>query len=147
MRNGLAVAAGGFCGCLARYGAGRLLPVDVLGTWWSAWAWGGQLPLGTLAVNLLGCLLLGLLFTFFPPAGKLPQAVRLALGTGFIGAFTTFSTVSMEMVALLQEGQFITAGTYICISVIGGIGCALLGIKLGNGALKHVRKQGRDSRG
>lgn len=141
MRNGLAVAAGGFCGCLARYGASRLLPADVPGTWRGAWAWGGQLPLGTLAVNLLGCLLLGLLFTAFSPADKLPQAVRLALGTGFIGAFTTFSTVSMETVALLQHGQFIPAGTYIFISLVGGIGCALLGIKLGKGALNHVRNR------
>lgn len=142
MHKGLLVAAGGFCGCLARYGVGRLLPADVQGTWRSSWAWGGQLPLGTLAVNLLGCLLLGLLFTSLPLSGKLSQSARLGLGTGFIGAFTTFSTVSMEMVAFGQQGQFMAAGAYIFISLIGGIGCALLGIKLGNGALRRMKYTG-----
>lgn len=74
--------------------------------------------LGTLAVNLLGCFLIGLLVGMIPRDSPL----RLLLITGFLGSLTTFSTFGMESVALCRQQQFGTALLYVCANVF--VGCA-----------------------
>lgn len=92
----------------------------------SAIRWDGHgLPWGTLAVNLLGCLLIGLL------AGILSrhpsQALNLLLIVGLCGGFTTFSTFSRESLTLLQSGQYAALVTYILLSLIVGIALSATG--------------------
>jgi CrcB protein len=82
----------------------------------------GVLPLGTLAVNLTGAFLLGLL----AGAGVGGDALRLA-GTGFVGAYTTFSTWMFESHRLAEEGELRAAGLNVAGSLALGLGAAALG--------------------
>jgi CrcB protein len=111
MNTILAVAAGGAVGAVARY----LLAANVtarLGT---------GFPYGTLSVNLLGCLLLGILAETVALKLHLPRVYQSMLATGFIGAFTTFSTFVMESVLLMERGVMLTALLYVGLSVVLGI--------------------------
>jgi CrcB protein len=79
-------------------------------------------PIGTLIVNLVGSFILGYL------AGiSINTYSYLMLGTGFLGAFTTFSTLKMEELLLLEKGEFAVLITYFLITYIGGISFAYLG--------------------
>ena len=103
------VAAG--AGALARGEAGR------------RWNREGRLPLGTLLVNVSGSFLLGLLWGVAPPASTV-------LGTGALGAFTTFSSFSREVVALVEEGRRTTAAAYVAASCGFGLAAAAAGLAL-----------------
>ena len=120
MPPAVAVALGGACGALARYGAGQLV-ATLLQTAapWSTWT-----------VNLLGCLCIGLSVPLF---GRLSGAetVRLALIAGFLGSFTTFSTFSLDTVALWAEGRGLLALLNVVGSVVAGLGCVAMGRALG----------------
>ncbi|ORB32304.1 fluoride efflux transporter CrcB [Mycolicibacterium parafortuitum] len=86
----------------------------------------GAFPFGTLAVNVSGALLLGFL------AGlALPAHVALLAGTAFVGSYTTFSTWMLETHRLAEERQFWPAAANIVVSVVLGLGAALLGQTLG----------------
>jgi CrcB protein len=82
------------------------------------------LPLGTLVVNVTGCLLLGFLTA---ASARLPGAAQPLLATGFCGALTTFSTFSHETVQLLLAGRWRTAAGNACGSLAAGVAAALLG--------------------
>ncbi len=112
-----AVGLGGVLGANARY---------VLGTWAQA-AWGSEFPWGTLLINVLGSLLIGVFLTLATERLTIRPATRLFVATGILGAFTTFSTMSYELVHLLQAGALIRAVLYLLaslglglIAVIGG---------------------------
>ncbi len=106
---------------------------------WLRWWFGVRLnplfpamPLGTLAANLLGGLLVGVAVAFFHRHPSLAPEARLLVITGFMGGLTTFSTFSSEVVALIERGDFlwagITAGSHLFGSlVLTGIGIALVG--------------------
>lgn len=110
----LVVAVGGALGSLARYGLAEALPHSR-----------GTLPVATLLVNVLGCLLLGLL------VGTLPFArwLRPLLGTGVLGGFTTFSAVALETDQLLDRAPAV-ALVYVALSLLLGMGAATLGLRL-----------------
>lgn len=108
----LLVGVGGFMGANARY----------LSAKWIGTLVAGRFPLGTFLVNMSGSFLLGLLGGVL--AAKLvPQSdnVRLALGVGFLGAFTTFSTFEMETHALLEDGVWLTALANMFLSLVVGL--------------------------
>jgi fluoride exporter len=84
-------------------------------------------PYGTLAVNLLGCLLIGFLFSLPTLHRTLNAEMRLLLITGFLGAFTTFSTFGNETLRLLQAEQMTYAFLYVALSLVLGIGAVRLG--------------------
>lgn len=107
----LLVAAGGVVGALARAGAGALLPHEP-GTW--AWS--------TLVVNALGAALLCALLTAVRDA-----RVRLLLGTGVLGAFTTFSAFAVDAVLLADAGRPAVAAAYVVVGVVTLVGGGLLG--------------------
>lgn len=113
------VALGGAVGALARYGI-------------SGWVYermGENFPWGTLIVNLVGCLALGLVIRWLQVSAVSPE-VRPFLTIGVLGAFTTFSTFSYETVALLQEGQWLRAGLYMGGSVVLGLIAMVAGMAM-----------------
>ena len=107
----LMVAAGGALGAVARYGTvvavGRLT--------------GFGFPWGTVTVNLLGSLSLGLLIGGLAHGLHLSQEVRGLIVVGFLGAFTTFSTFSLDTVTLIERGSWTPALGYVFGSVVVGI--------------------------
>lgn len=115
----VAVLIGGFFGAILRYGVGLLLPMT------------DGFPLGTLLINLAGSLFLAWLFTITSQRIKLHPLLILGLGTGLTGAFTTFSTFSLETLTLLEAGRYLSAVLYVLLSLCGGIGFAFLGFTLG----------------
>ena len=120
IRIALAVAAGGVVGTLIRFG---------VSTWVSA-QWPKHFYLATLAVNVLGCLLIGYLYASFLQRPDLSPELRGGLIIGFLGALTTFSSFSLDGLRLLESGQAATAFSYIGVSVFGGLLAAWAGLAL-----------------
>jgi len=121
MSHTLAIAFGGALGALGRYWMSnavyRLL--------------GRDFPYGTLAVNVLGSLALGWLYVLLIERLHVAAEWRGLLIVGFLGAFTTFSTFSLETLALLEQGAYWKAGMNVLVSVVACIGAAWLGMVLG----------------
>lgn len=104
---------------------------------WLRWALGAglnavapNLPLGTLAANLVGGLLIGVAVELFTQHPVMPPELKLFVITGFLGGLTTFSTFSAESVALLQRGDYAWAGVHAAAHLVGSIAMTLLGIAL-----------------
>lgn len=114
MTTALMVAAAGAAGVLARYGLSSLASGD--GLLWT-----------TLSINVVGSFALGLLL-----AGEWGgDALRNALGAGFLGGFTTYSTFSVQAVTTAEDGRWLTAGLYMTGSLLLGVTAALAGLALG----------------
>jgi fluoride exporter len=113
----LAVALGSAVGGVLRWGVGL----------WLNPRWSG-FPLGTLAVNCAGGLLIGLALAWFQ---RIPdEMLRLLLVTGLLGGLTTFSSFSAESLLLLQRGQWSLAVGHTLLHVVGALACAALGYRL-----------------
>ncbi|MFI5758230.1 fluoride efflux transporter CrcB [Streptomyces sp. NPDC051569] len=84
-------------------------------------------PWGTFAVNVVGCLILGLV-TGSATAGAAPSQVRLFVGTGLCGALTTYSTFSYETLRLAEDGARFYAAANVVASVVAGLGAAFVGV-------------------
>ena len=96
----------------------------------SAIAWFGRgFPLGTLSVNALGSLVLGLLYALASRRALSPE-VHLVLGTGLCGALTTFSTFSVETLVFVEEGELGWALANVALNVLVGFGAAAIGMAL-----------------
>jgi len=104
----IAVAIGGALGALARYG---------ISTWVFAIS-SHKFAYATLAVNVLGSFLMGILFVLVIEKAALPAEMRSLLMVGFLGAFTTFSTFSLDALGLWQNGHLFMALIYILATVI-----------------------------
>lgn len=120
MNGFLAVFLGGGIGAAARHGVNLL----------AAQASGSRFPWGTLAINVLGSLLIGALAEWFALRVQLGQPLRLFLITGVLGGFTTFSAFSLEVGLLMQRGQLLAAAGYVLASVLGAVGAMFLGMYL-----------------
>lgn len=116
----LIVGIGGFLGAIARFLATKL----------SAKMFGSYLPYGTLAVNIGGSFLLGLFYTLI--AHKLPVSAhtRMFIGVGFMGAFTTFSSFSVETLNLAKNGNYALALANVALNVILSLSAAYAGMAL-----------------
>ena len=122
----LAVGLGGAVGCWIRWMLGILLnPMFP------------TLPLGTLAANLLGGLIMGCMMGVFAHFQALPRELQLFVMTGFLGGLTTFSTFSAEADTLLLRQQYLWFGTHVAVHLIGTLGMTLLGLFLTRGLLRH----------
>ncbi len=88
---------------------------------------GGGFPVGTLAVNVAGSLLMGLIAGYFAFRGDAPQGWRLFMTTGILGGFTTFSAFSLDAALLYERGALGQAALY----VLGSVALSLIGIALG----------------
>lgn len=107
MIHWILVALGGAVGAMGRYWVSGVLNNAE-----------HKVPLGTLTVNVLGSFLMGVCFVLVLERAKLSPEMRPLLMTGFMGAFTTFSTFSLEAVALIQEGHIMSALIYISLSLL-----------------------------
>lgn len=115
------VAVGGAGGALGRYGVARLVSHYFPGQLW---------PLATFLVNLLGCSLIGVLYVVITEKSALHPDWRHILMVGFLGAFTTFSTFSLETVALFQTGKAAVALLYAFLTLVSCVLGCWLGILL-----------------
>ena len=107
MKYLLFIALGGASGALSRYALAL----------WIQRLWEGQFPLATLLVNVLGSFAIGLLFVVVAEKEVIHPDWRGVLMVGFLGAFTTFSTFSLETVVLLETGHIAHALGYMLLSV------------------------------
>lgn len=114
------VGLGGSAGAIA-----RLLVATVVSE-----RLGTLAPYATFCINVSGCFLLGLLAGLIE-AGVVPAGVRPALGIGFLGAYTTFSTFGLETLLLLEEGSVLLALGYVVGSVVIGVAVVALGLWMG----------------
>lgn len=112
----LLVAVGGAAGAVSRY---------LVDTWIAQRA--GAFPLGTLVINLSGTLVLGLLFALAIERGVLPREIRAPLMIGFLGAYTTFSTLMLESWRLWEDG----AGTLALLNIAGSIALGVVALVAG----------------
>jgi fluoride exporter len=110
----------GALGTLARYGLQGLVQERT----------GSGFPYGTLIVNLIGCLLLGGIAEYALTHLSVPPEWRIGITTGFLGAFTTFSTFTWETARLIQEGEWQRASMYLAVSLIGGLLAVFCGMKI-----------------
>ncbi len=112
------VGLGGVLGALSRYGLSR----------WVGQRWRGAFPLATFIINITGSFVLGLLYVVFFRAGAGYASLKYLTTTGFLGAYTTYSTFSYEIVNLVQDGENLTAAAYFAASVAVGLLAAWAGI-------------------
>jgi fluoride exporter len=129
----VAVACGGLLGSAARYGVGLLFPTPSAGFPWS-----------TFLVNISGALLLGTLLVLLLERFPTTAYARAFFGTGFLGAYTTFSTYMVETVLLARDGYAGRATTYLMGSLVVGLLASWSGIVIGRGI--SSLGQGRDER-
>ena len=116
----LAIAAGGSIGAVMRY----LVSTGI-------YHWFGRgFPYGTLVVNVVGSLLMGLLYELFLQRLSVSPEIRAVLLVGFLGAFTTFSTFSIETINLIEQGYLLKAVTNVLASVILCVLAAWCGLQM-----------------
>lgn len=94
---------------------------------WAASALGAGYPYGTVIVNLAGCFALGAVVQL-AAAGTLSPEMRIAVGAGFLGGFTTYSSFNQETLALIASGALAAALTNVAVTLIGGLVAGLLGL-------------------
>ena len=116
----LYIAAGGAFGAVSRYS------VTVMVTQWS----GSAFPYGTLVVNIVGSFLLGCLLSAMALNWSPSPEIRSFLQVGVLGAFTTFSTFSMDAYSQLSRGNILEASIYVGASVFIGVIALILGVVL-----------------
>ena len=116
------IMAFGALGTLARYGLQGLVQFRMPGTF----------PTGTLAVNLSGCLFVGLIGQFTLNHLVISPDWRMAITIGFFGGFTTFSSFGWETIKMLEDGEWQRATVYVALSVSVGLLLTWAGIRLAN---------------
>mgnify|MGYP002640774421 CR=1 FL=1 len=115
----MAVGMGGFLGAVGRYGMSSIVQ-----------RLGDRFPYGTLSVNLLGSFILGLLATLFLEKMIVSQELRLFLIVGLLGAFTTYSTFSLETLNLIRAGEWMFAGLNVLANVAGTLLAVWAGVSI-----------------
>lgn len=123
------IAFGSALGGAARYSLGGLV---------QRWA-PGEFPLGTLAVNIIGSLVLGFLIRYTLETPAVSPEVRAFLTIGFCGGFTTFSTFSFETATLLERGEWSRLAIYAGLSLLLTVAGVLIGAALAGQALTFRR--------
>ncbi len=114
----LPIALGGAIGALARHYVGMV----------TVMLWGAAFPWGTLIINITGSCVMGAVISFFSHEPHVSPEIRTFLTIGFLGAFTTFSTFSLDVVTLWQRGEVGMAGLYMMSSVVLSIMALMAGM-------------------
>lgn len=113
----LLAGLGGFVGSSLRYLTGRMCQLLVVATF----------PLGTFVVNILGSLIIGILFGLAERSNMISSSMSVLLITGFCGGFTTFSSLANDIYLLLQQRHWLIFGTYTLLSLVLGVAMVWLG--------------------
>jgi len=122
MNNYLAVAFGGAIGAMGRYSVSvAMIRYPLFAPW---------LPLGTLMVNAVGSLLIGLVWAYLQQQNE-SEFIRIFVAVGMLGGFTTFSTFSLETVFMVAEGQLWRAAINITLNIFSCLIAAGLGLAIG----------------
>lgn len=135
-RRMTAVLGGGFCGTITRYG----LSAAVQG--WLGRGW----PYDILLINITGAFLLAAITALADATFLIGPTRRLFLNVGFLGAYTTFSSLALGDAQLFIGGKWFPALLYLTLSFIGGIGAVILGGWLGNQLVKRARYSGQHTK-
>jgi len=117
----IAIGLGGFAGAITRYA------VD---GWVTGLTRGGY-PWGTFVINVSGSLLIGLLFVVGVERSILPAELRGPLLIGFVGSYTTFSTLALESWRLMDDGAWLAAGANLAGSILVGVAAVIVGLVIG----------------
>jgi CrcB protein len=126
MLQTILVMVGGAIGSALRYHAGKFC----FGLFGPGWPW------GTLAVNIVGGLVMGLFAGWLALRGAGGgEQIRLFVAVGILGGFTTFSSFSLETLLMIERGELGSALTYILVSVIASVGALALGLGIARTAL------------
>ncbi len=125
-RAAIAVGIGGLAGAGTRWALVEALPST------DTWPW------GVLAVNLIGCLVLGYLAAeAWSARAELP--ITLGLGTGFCGSLTTFSALTVDVAQMARDDDWGFAAGYLAVSVLGGVALAVIGAALRKTQIRQAR--------
>jgi CrcB protein len=119
MFNFLLVALGGAIGAATRYGVSLALPARE-GGW----------PFATFLINVSGSLLIGVLAGWLATRDAAGEPLRLLLGVGVLGGFTTFSAYSLETLRMFERGDLVGASTYAVGSVVAGLAAVAIGLTI-----------------
>lgn len=117
LQNAFWVGLGGMIGCISRYFVSL----------WMHLLLGMKFPWGTLVVNIIGCLVVGMLMYVIEDRHELPTAVRLFLITGILGGFTTFSAFGLETLELIRAARYPAAAFYVIASIGFGLAAIVVG--------------------
>ncbi len=110
----VAVAGGGAVGCMCRYMVQQMPLLGADRSW------------PTLAVNVIGCLLIGFVATLIDGCGGM-KGLRLLLVTGFLGGFTTYSTFTMDAASMVRAGEAVKAFGYVAVTLVAGFASFIAG--------------------
>jgi fluoride exporter len=119
LKNFLLVGLGGGIGAILRYFFSSIIKHSTF-------------PYNTLIINIAGSLLIGIVFGLTEKSNAISEQLKLFLATGICGGFTTFSAFSVENMQLIKEGNYVTAGLYIFVSVLLCIIAVFAGFKIIN---------------
>jgi CrcB protein len=131
----LLIACGGGVGSVLRYALASFAQrhtASIMTRWF-----GYALPVGTFAVNVIGCLLIGALAALFIRHELPHEQYRLALTVGVLGGFTTFSAFGLDTFALLQRGHWGLALLNVMVSCVAGVGAVAIGFYATNTLIVH----------
>lgn len=115
------VGVGGFFGAVARYVLDRRITQLT----------GGTLPWGTFAINVSGSFVIGVLFALVVERAAVNSSLRAPLMIGFIGAYTTFSTLALESWRMIEDGAWLTAAVNLGGSMLVGMVAVVVGVTVG----------------
>ncbi|MDA1082158.1 MAG: fluoride efflux transporter CrcB [Gemmatimonadetes bacterium] len=118
LRDLMLVGVGGFVGSVARF---------LVGGWVTQLSAASRFPVGTLAVNAIGCLLIGAIAGYTEHTNALSPHTRLLVFTGILGGFTTFSAFAFETWFLAREHAWLLAGTTVITQVVVALGAVWVG--------------------
>lgn len=128
LKKYLLILVFGFFGAMCRYGIG--LAINDTISW------------GTLFVNLIGSFLLPFVFTGLSDTEFFSKELITAMGTGFIGAFTTFSAFTLDIIKMFQNGELLAASLYLFASLAGGLLAAASGVSISQSMVMKFGKKG-----
>ncbi|ERI92526.1 protein CrcB [Clostridiales bacterium oral taxon 876 str. F0540] len=118
MKKYIFIGLGGILGAISRY---LVKNIHISG-------YKEAIPLNTFIINITGAFLLAFLLTTALEVRKIDEDIKLGIGTGFLGAYTTFSTMCKETVGLLKSGYYFSAVSYIGFSTLLGLAAAYFGV-------------------
>lgn len=131
MRKYIFIGIGGIAGAVLRYVL-KGIPI---------YHYHENMPLNTLIINVTGCFILAVVLTVAFEVWKFDAAIRLGIATGFLGAFTTFSTLCKETAGFIQQGYYFSAVSYITVSAMIGLAAVYFGIVVAREVVSELVKK------